>query len=300
MGEEVYRRSPTAKQIFYDGSSFTGIDLAEVCFGSQTDRLEETVVAQPAIAAVTLANFSQLLEGYIIPDAGKGHSVGELAILGAAGSLSTGQMFGLIKKRAEITSAAAQERPGMMAVVRNLTIEEVREALSELLRSKRLSIPNLNTSLQHVLSGDAQLVEQARGIIKRIHLKDRLKRKPGFLKLPIQGAFHSEYHMENAVAPFFEALSEVDFREPGFPIMLNNTRYLHELGTDNLPSYLANQLIKGVDFVGGTRRLYQDGMRQFVDIGPKPILGPMVKEEYGEEVEVLNFDQVLESKKQLL
>jgi malonyl CoA-acyl carrier protein transacylase len=293
MGEEVHKNSPTARQIFYDASKAIGTDLAEVCFGSDTERLEETAIAQPAIAAVTIANYAQLHERQIVPDAGLGHSLGELAILGAAGSISMGQVFELIKERAEITATASQERPGVMAVIKNLTIDEVKELLAEQLKNKHFSISNFNTSVQHVISGDTRLVEDAKTAIKKIRIADKLRRKPRFLKLSIPGAFHSQYHMEKAVEPFYDVLSKIEFREPGFPIMLNNGRYVHELGTDNLPRYLANQLVNGVDFVTATRRLYEDGIRLYVDLGPKPIVGNMAKADY-EDAEAVMWEDFLE------
>lgn len=286
MGEELYEKSYIAKSIFYEASEATEIDLVEACFGSQTETLDETVVAQPAIAAVALSNYYYLSEKGFKAGAGEGHSAGELTLLAIAGSLAVRDTFGLIKARADAMLAAHQERPGRMAVVQNLTAQEAREALAELLETGRLFLTNLNTSLQNVLSGDVELLEEAKKKLRNLHLMEKI-RKTRFGFLPIQIAAHSPYHMAPAVEPFTRALQKVKFEEPDFKIMLNNARYLHELGTDNLPDYLAGQLVNGVDFVGGTNRLIQDGLTKFVDLGEKPILSDLVVAEHGNSVDIL-------------
>lgn len=287
MGEALYKSSDVAKSIYYEGSEVTGIDLTEVSFGTQTQRLEETTVAQPAIAAYELAAYFTLYEQGLRPDAGEGHSAGELAVLAAAGSLAVREAFQLVTARGEITQNAAKQQPGKMAVIKHLTADEISTYLSDLLGSGRLFLSNLNTSMQSVLSGDAELIDQARERLKNVHVVERAK-KVRFLPLAIEGAFHSPFHMKKAVEPYSQELGKVVFREPSFRIMLNNGRYVHELGTDNLRTYLANQLVNGVDFVGGTRRLVADGLKRYIDIGPVPILGKMVREEHGEMIDIVS------------
>ncbi|OGL25347.1 hypothetical protein A3A68_00680 [Candidatus Saccharibacteria bacterium RIFCSPLOWO2_01_FULL_48_13] len=280
MGEDLYNSSEIAKRVFYDGSKVTGIDLADACFGSSTSSLESTRVAQAAIGAVCLGTLLDLYDKGFKPSAGKGHSAGEVTLLGGAGILSVSETFGLIKARSEITHQASIERPGKMAVVRHLSKDQIASAIADILAEGRTFIINFNSTSQNVLSGDEETLIRAREVLKNKIAGAK------FSILKISGAFHSPYHMGPAVEPFYEAAQHLSYREPNFPVMLNNTRYLHELGTDNLAAYLSGQLVSSVDFVGGVGRLYRDGITDFVDVGPKPILGHLVQEDYGDRVRI--------------
>jgi [acyl-carrier-protein] S-malonyltransferase len=281
MGEHVYETSDRAKEIFYIGSEVLGQDLAEVCFGSDTDKLKDTRLAQPAIAAVSLANYFTAFERGFKPDVGIGHSAGEIPVLAAAGTLEVEEAFALLKARAEITHEASQERPGLMALVAGLRRDELKMHLGELLGGSRMSVANFNSTTQHVLTGDSDPIRAAVEKIKSIKVRERLKNVGSFV-LDIAGAYHSKYHMEHAVEPLREKAKEFSFSQPDYLIMLNNAKYLHEVGTDNLPDYLANQLVKHVDFTGSIAKLYRDGLRKIIEIGPKPVHAKSISSDYPE------------------
>ncbi len=297
MGEAVYGASDEAKQVFYIASEATGVDLAEVCFGSQTERLEETLVSQPAIAAVSIAEYYELKKLGFRPDAGIGHSMGEIPLLTMVGAISLRDTFDLLQVRATVTARASQERPGIMAAVSGLSLEDVKSRAATVLASGRAAIANLNHTGQHVFSGDTDVMEELEKIIENARISERLRVR--FTKLKTGGAFHSRYHMESAVSEFREALKSIDFEQPEFELMMNNAQYLSEVGTHHLPEYLSQQLINGVDFTGGVSRLVGDGVSNFVEVGPNGpggepkrlgILSGLVKKDF-EDVKIVEIQE---------
>lgn len=302
MGEELYETSDEAKAVFYQASEATSVDMAEVCFGSLSERLEETLVAQPAIAAVSIAEYYHLKKLGLRPDVGLGHSMGEVPLLAMAGALSIKDTFGLLQKRASSTAKASEARPGIMAAVTGLTVEEVKLKAGHILESGRAAIANMNGVRQQVFSGDHEIMEELEALIGHIRATERVK--VGFRKLKTGGAFHSRYHMENAVQEFFDAAAALNFRDPEFEIMLNSAQYLQETGTANLPSYLSQQLISGVDFTGGIDRLVKDGVTNFIEVGPGggpnaklKILCSLIKRDFEDRVQIIEISEAGQSTK---
>ncbi|HVX58314.1 MAG TPA: acyltransferase domain-containing protein, partial [Candidatus Saccharimonadales bacterium] len=163
MGADAYDNSPRARRVFEVGTKITRINLMEVCFGDQTGELSKTEIAQPALTAADMADYLYMEELGFKPDAGEGHSMGEIPLLGMAGVISIEGMFKLIKVRGE---ASAKLRPGMMARVQNMSIEQIEHELGHLFTSGRLAVTNFNSLLQHMLSGDEDLIMAARDIVK--------------------------------------------------------------------------------------------------------------------------------------
>lgn len=285
MGVEAYDNSERARKVFEVGTKITKINLMEVCFGNQTGELAKTDKAQPALSAAELAEFLYLEELGLQPDAGEGHSMGEIPLLAMAEVISVEGMFKLIKVRGEATARASRLRPGMMARVQGMDLEQIEHELAEFL-GRRLSVTNFNSNLQHMLSGDLELVMKARDKVRQraqqiAELKNaRISRT----RLP---PFHSLYHMQPAKRRLKKAAHSIEYRPGKFAIMLNNGMYLDELGLENLPDYLVGQLGGPVLFRQGTERLIDDGIANFVQVGDQPILTDLVLEDFGDRVSIL-------------
>lgn len=300
MGEAAYHATEEGKRTFYIASEVTGVDMAEVCFGSQTDRLEETLIAQPAIGASSIAENFYLEKLGQRPDVGLGHSVGELPLLAMAKILPVRATLELMQVRAVATSRASKDRPGMMAAVSGLTAEQIKSKSSSILASGRIAIANFNSKTQQVFSGDQGPMEELGELVKEWKLVDRLRVR--YTELRTGGAFHSPYHMENAVGELYEAAQRLTYSNPEFELMLNNAEYLSELGLINLPKYLSQQLVNGVDFVGCTERVVNDGVTNFTEVGPIApdakyrTLSGLIKRDFAELVHIVEIKEINYSK----
>ncbi|MBI5906777.1 ACP S-malonyltransferase [Candidatus Saccharibacteria bacterium] len=296
MGEAIYRASDDAKAVYEVASEVTGVDIAEVCFGSETDRLAETLVAQPAIAAVSISEYYYLKKRGFMPDVGMGHSMGEIPLLAMVGAVSLRDTFKLLQVRATATSEASKERPGIMAAVSGLTIEDVKSKTANILAGGRTVVANLNSTYQQVFSGDHKPMHELEELIRNLRVTDRIKVK--YTELRTGGAFHSPYHMENAVGAFHDAAQSVTLLVPEFDLMLNNATYLSEVGLSNLPAYLSQQLVSGVNFTGGVERLVDDGVTNFVEVGSSnssakyKTLSGLIKRDFADRVHILEVKEI--------
>ena len=295
MGETAYQ-TEVGRETFYIASEVTGVDMAEVCFGSETDRLGETLIAQPAIVTAAIADGLYLEKIGIKPDVGIGHSVGELPLLAIAKILPVRDTLELTQVRAAATSKASKERPGVMAAVSGLTTEQLREKAAVILAGGRTAIANFNGRRQQVFSGDQGPMEELEGLVRNWRAGEKLK--VTYTKLRTGGAFHSAYHMENAVAEVHEAAQALSYSTPEFELILNNAHYLSELGIVNLPAYISQQLVKGVDFEGGMERVVDDGVLNFTEVGRKSekakykTLSGLIKRDFGELVRIIEVQEV--------
>ena len=295
MGEAVFHASDQAKEVFHIASEVTGIDMAETCFGSQTDRLGETLIAQPAIATVSIAEYLHLKELGVRFDAAMGHSMGEMSLLAMSGLLSVRETLELLKVRAEATSNASKDNPGIMTAISGLTVEQIRTKAAHIMGGARIAIANLNGTRQQVFSGDQEPMQELEELVRNMRVGEKLK--VSATKLRTGGAFHSEPHMKGAVAEFRAALESKKYKAPEFELMLNNARYLSEMGTERLPEYLSRQLVSPVDFVGGSQRLVGDGVVNYIEVGPVEskakyrVLSGLLKREFGETVRIIEVSE---------
>ncbi len=301
MGEIAYYATEDGKRIFEIASEVAQVDMAEVCFGSQTERLEETLIAQVAIGASHIADYSYLEKLGIRPDVGVGHSVGEIPLLAMAKIVPIRETLELMQARAVATSNASKERPGMMAAVSGLTAEQIKTKSSTILASGRTAIANFNSKTQQVFSGDHNTMEELEEMVKQWKLTERLRVR--YTKLRTGGAFHSPYHMENAEGEFYEAAQRLKYSNPEFELIMNSTMYLSELGTINLPRYMSKQLVKEVDFVGSVGRLVNDGVTNFTELGTQApdakqkTLSGLIKRDFEELVHIIEVKELNDPRK---
>ena len=272
MGEQAYLQNDEAKKVFYIGSVVVGEDLEEICFGSQTDKLDSHLV-QPAIVAAELANYRLMRQQGLTPQLMMGHSLGEMAALGASGVLSTEDVFKVTKVRAEVTDRSSKSNPGTMAAVLGLeeeTLEQVVSAVNRNLhrlgKSAAVYIANHNWRQEQVLSGHEDAIERASLFIARLKSLG-IVGKAGVMKLAVPGAFHSP-HNQDGVEEFKEALESVDMAFPR--VMLLNNRGQYMIDPSEFPTYYSNQLVNGVEWNLMMHVAVRDGVKKFTEVTLSP------------------------------
>src|SRR5712692_4790038 len=111
MGADVFARSTAARNIFDVVDQALSFSLSDLCFHGPEDTLRETINAQPAIVAVSLALLAAFQEAIsprsswsspLVPDYTAGHSVGEYAALVAAGALDLESAARLVRERGRL------------------------------------------------------------------------------------------------------------------------------------------------------------------------------------------------------
>ena len=150
-------------------------------FALDAKAISQTKYSQPAIALHQLAMVRIFETKGIKPRAVLGLSIGEFPALYAAGYLSLEDCIDVILRRAKLMSSllATRQDDGMLAVIGPSRTEV--EAI--LKTQKEVSLANINSPKQHVLSGPRVALEK---------LEPQLKEKRARLVyLDVEGAFHS-------------------------------------------------------------------------------------------------------------
>jgi [acyl-carrier-protein] S-malonyltransferase len=223
------------------------------------ERVEEgTAFTQPALYCASLAGWAAA--GRPVTDLMAGHSLGELAALAAAGSVSEADGLALAVTRGRVMQEAAENGPpgGMLAVLgKGKGIPALAERL-------RLTIANDNAPGQVVLSGPREALKEARGELKRAGLRT--------IPLRVRGAFHSPA-MEPAVPVFRAALAEVAFKPPRVAVLSSTTARPF----DDIRRRLAEALVRPVRWREALIALREAGARRFLEAGPGSVLTGLVR-----------------------
>jgi [acyl-carrier-protein] S-malonyltransferase len=233
---------------------------AELVGDDPFERIAEgTRFAQPAVYCASLAGLEAI--GRPTPDFYAGHSLGELSALAAAGAADDLDGLRVVVARGRLMDEAAEAAPagGMVAVGGD------RDQAAALAERAGLLLANENSPGQFVLSGPDPGIEEALAAARELGLRAK--------RLAVAGAFHSPA-MENAVAPFGEALAEVDFRAARRPVISSVTAAPFEADPREA---LASALTHPVRWVDVLARLRAEGVERYCDVGPGKVLSGLVR-----------------------
>ncbi len=236
------------------------------------EALKQTAITQPAVLTVDIA-LARLLGQYgIEPDFVMGHSLGEYGALVVAGALPFADALEAVSARGREMSRIKVEDNGAMAAVA-APLERVQDALSRV--KGYVVIANLNSRKQAVIGGDTQAVADA--------IEELAKMGHGAIKLPVSHAFHTRI-VAPASEPLRRVLQRLRLSAPKLPLVANVTGELYPTGHEKMLDILAAQVASPVQFVKGLETLHQNGVRVFVEVGPKRALQGFVEDALEGEV----------------
>ena len=240
---------------------------------SPEEQLRQTEIAQPAIGAVSMAMLKSVAYFRLTPDATCGHSFGELVALCAAGWMTQDDLWSLSRDRGLLMAEAgrsAGDAGGMLAV--RAPLNEIENLVGSM--QGGIVLANKNSPDQGVLSGTQEAIQAA----------DLACKAKGWrtIKLPVAAAFHSHL-VAQAQKPFEERIHTVNFSPNEILVMSNTLGDAYPAQTDKLHRTLGRQLANPVDFVSNIQSLYRNGVRTFLEIGPKSILTNLVRSTLSDE-----------------
>jgi [acyl-carrier-protein] S-malonyltransferase len=270
MGRDVAERFAPAREVFEAIDDALGSALSRLMWEGPEGELTLTHNAQPAILAHSAAVWAVVGNTLGTPAAGAGHSLGEYSAHAAAGTLSAADAARLVRRRGELMLEAGRKRPGAMAAVLGLSIEEVDKACTEASGPEGIAVAaNLNGPDQVVISGDPAGVTKAGEACKARGAKR-------VVPLKVSGAFHSPL-MAPAVDDLHEALQDATFVDPAFPVIANASGEAVRTGAD-AKRLLVDQLTSPVRWVDCMREAANLAPgATFVEIGPGNVLSGLLK-----------------------
>jgi len=270
MGRQLAETLPEARRLFDDAASILGYDLLEVCVNGPAEKLNSTVVSQPAIFVCSLAALASLQAGepQLLEQcaATAGLSLGEYTALVFAGALDFADGLRVVKCRGEAMQAAADASPSGMVSVIGLEQPQVEELVNAARGSGTLQVANLLCPGNIVVSGDkeacARLEQHAKDVARTV-------------RLAVAGAFHTPL-MKPADEAVAAALGAVTIRPPRIPVWSNVDARPHT-DPEEIRGLLVRQVVQPVLWEQTMRGLLADGVARFVEIGPGRVLAGLLK-----------------------
>lgn len=231
----------------------------------QKRQLTDTRIAQPAIGAIEMGLLALAQRLDIRPVAACGHSYGEYAALYAAGMLSAEDFLSLSAERGRVMAEHSSDiRGGMAAVQASASAVEL-----WLANSPEVVIANLNGPLQTVISGP---YDQVAAIAEQINASGTLARL-----LPVAGAFHSDL-VAPAQAALAQAIDQATLHPSPLPVYSNATAQPYGQEPDTIRHQLTAHMVSPVRFLDQVEALYADGVRVFLELGPKNVLTTLTQQ----------------------
>ncbi|MCL1088477.1 phosphopantetheine-binding protein [Shewanella profunda] len=250
---------------------------------AQEAALTNTMFAQSAIGAVSMAQYSLLTQAGFAPDMVAGHSFGELSALCAAGVISNEDYVELAFARghamAQVPSdTGTQVDLGTMFAIilkQKNDIDAINRCLAQF---DGVKIANYNAPTQLVIAGSTEQTQLAAKAISEQGFKA--------IALPVSGAFHTPL-VGHAQKPFAKAIDKAKFSAPKVMLYANSTGQLHPSDGKAIKAEFKQHMLQSVRFSEQLQAMYDAGVRVFVEFGPKNILQKLVENTLGEHLNEL-------------
>lgn len=265
MGKD-FAADPEIAAMFTHANEILGFDVAKLCFEGPAEELTKSNVCQPAIFLVSVAAYKAYLKKF--PGASflmaGGLSLGEWTALHVAGVLPFDAALRVLEARGRYMQEACEEKPSGMVSVMGATAAQIQE----LCEKNHLTISNLNSESQVVISGAKEDVAAAASAASSMGVKA--------IVLHVAGAFHSPF-MGSARAKLAEVLKSVSFQKPRFPVLSNVTGKLHSNDPDEIKAAMLRQVTESVRWCDDIRTAVAAGGKSFVEFGPGHVLSSLIK-----------------------
>ena len=273
MGRDLCESLPAAKELFDRAADVLGYDLMDICFNGPEEKLNSTVMSQPALYVCSLAALESLKAEH--PDvvdsvsAVAGLSLGEYTAIAFAGGIGFEDGLRLVQKRGQAMQEASDATPSGMVSVLGLDREQVEAVCNqarvegEVLQPANYLCPgNIAVSGEQASCSNVASAAEAAGAMKTV-------------PLAVAGAFHTAI-MESAIQKLSVALDEVEFMPTRIPVYSNVDAAAHTQ-PDELKSLLLKQVCSPVLWHDSMQKMLDDGIEKFYEVGPGRVLRSLLK-----------------------
>jgi [acyl-carrier-protein] S-malonyltransferase len=272
MGRTIHETVPAARALFDQAATILGYDLANVCLSGPEEKLNSTVISQPAIFVASLAALESMkqTDAAAVSSCGGavGLSLGEYTALVFAGVMNFADGLRIVKERGEAMQAAADATPSGMVSILGLEQPKVEEICEKARGRGKLSIANLLGPGNIVVSGDKAALAAA----------VPLATEAGAMKcipLTVAGAFHTDI-MRPADEKLAKALSQAELRPARIPVWSNVDGEPHTEPAE-IKELLVRQVLSPVLWEQSMRNMLAAGFDKFYEIGPGRVLAGLLK-----------------------
>jgi [acyl-carrier-protein] S-malonyltransferase len=271
MGRQLAQDLPAARALYDQAADIVGYDLADICWNGPLERLNSTIVSQPAIFVTSLAALEKLkaedAATVAAARATAGLSLGEYTALVFADAMDFESALRVVKCRGEAMQNASDASPGGMVSILGLEPTAVEQVCQAAQSAGTLEIANLLCPGNTVLSGARPACDLAEKLAQ--------ERGARTVRLAVAGAFHTDI-MKPADDKLADVLARVDVRPPRIPVWSNVDGRPH---TDpaEIRMLLKTQVVRPVQWELSMRHMLAEGFDCFYEIGPGRVLAGLLK-----------------------
>ena len=267
MAQDLYQEFDFVRELFDMAEEISRINLSKLCFKGPMEELTRTVNLQPAIMAVNLACLAAIERAGVTAILSAGHSLGEYSAIKSAGVISAPDTFRLVYKRGELMHRESSKHSGAMHAVLGLTIDRVDELVNRVQGEGIVSVANHNTEQQIVITGSPDPVAKVSTLAAEQGAKS--------IPLKVSGAWHSEL-IKGAEEEFKAFLDDIEFAKPESAVVFNvSADYCAD--PEEIKSLLARQLCSPVKWYDSMRKMIEDEIEIFVEVGPGRVLTGLMR-----------------------
>ena len=268
MGKELADNFKCANDVFDEASAALGFDIKDMIFNGDKETLMITENTQPTIVTMSVAALRVLEEKGVKPDVVAGLSLGEYSAHVASGSLDFSDAVKLVRKRGKYMQEEVPVGKGAMAAIIGLDADTVRKVAGEASELGVCTGANFNCPGQIVVSGEVQAVQKCCELAKEAGAKRALM-------LDVSAPFHCSL-LKGAGEKLAKELENVQIGDMSIPIITNVTAdYIKD--KNEIKSLLQKQVSTSVLWEDTIRRMINDGVDTFIEIGPGKTLSGFVK-----------------------
>ena len=277
IASPVYKR---AKEIL-DDHTYSVVEQASL------DQLSKTRYGQVAIFLNSLSLYQELKDRVLDPNdigvsASLGLSLGEYTALCVADVFSLDEGIDLVKNRGLIMGQGAGGKGSMVAVMKT-GLETIQDLVDQAKEDDVLAVCNLNSPGQIVVGGEFEALDRFEEKCKEAKIKR-------FMRLNVEGPFHTQI-LNQAAQDFADNyLSKVDFKEPSMDVYTNFSGKNYRQ-VDSIVENLKDQMCSPVRFIDCVENMVADGCQVFIEIGPGKSLSGFVKK-INKDVKVINIQNI--------
>ena len=268
MGRQLYETSPTFRRVMDRCDEILRPHLQRplisVLYPGEDgfSLLDNTAYTQPALFAIEYALAELWRSWGVRPTFVMGHSVGEFVAACVAGVFGLEDGLRLIAERGRLMQSLPAG--GQMAAV-YAGRERVESAIAS---SNAVSVAAINGPEIIVISGDGNQIE---AILQRLS-REGIKSK----ELAVSHAFHSP--LVNSVLDEFEKVaSKVQYSDPTMGFVSNVTGELADARLIGRANYWRRHAREPVQFAAAVKKLEEQGVKVFLELGPNPVLLGMAR-----------------------
>ena len=290
MGSDLYKNFELVKKIFKQADEKLNYPISKLILEGPEDKLQLTKNTQPAILTVSYSIFNVLKEefnyNFDIFKYFAGHSLGEYSALVCSNSISFNDALYLLHERGKAMQDAVPVGKGSMIAVLGVKSDEIKELLKFKKEEKGIcEIANDNADGQVIVSGNTESITSFKTLLKEKKIKS--------IPLKVSAPFHCSL-MKPAAKIMEDKIKNTKFNKPSIKIV-NNVTADPEDDPNTIKKLLIDQIFSTVRWRESVIKMSQNGVKNFIEIGPGKALTGMVKRTV-KEVNCFSINSIIDIK----